>query len=94
MWSGPLPTLGDVFQARKVVRQYLKPTPTIESPMLSERMGCRVVVKCENLQPIGAFKIRGGIFLLSTLPEDERAAGVVAASTGNHGQSIAYAAQL
>lgn len=94
VWSGPVPTLADVFRARRVIRHYLKPMPAIESPVLSERMGCRVVVKCENLQPIGAFKVRGGIYLLSTLSEQERAAGVVAASTGNHGQSIAYAAQL
>jgi len=93
-WSGPLPTLTDVYRARAVVRRYLKPTPAIESPGLSERMGCRVIVKCENLQPIGAFKIRGGVNLLSTLTADQRQAGVIAASTGNHGQSIAYAAQL
>jgi threonine dehydratase len=94
IWSGPIPGLPDVFRARRVIRQYLKPTPAIESPVLSERFGCRVIVKCENLQPIGAFKIRGGIYLLSQLSETDRAAGVVAASTGNHGQSIAYAARL
>ena len=55
-WSGPLPTLMDVYRARTVVRRYLKPTPAIESPGLSERMGCRVIVKCENLQPIGALE--------------------------------------
>lgn len=94
LWSGPVPTLADVFRARQVIRPYLKPTPVIESPSLSERLGCQVVVKCENLQPIGAFKIRGGIYLLSQLPERQKAAGVVGASTGNHGQSIAYAARL
>ena len=94
VWSGPVPDLSDVFRARRVIRQYLPPTPAIESPVLSERFGCRVIVKCENLQPIGAFKIRGGIYLLSQLSDSERAAGVVAASTGNHGQSIAYAAKL
>ena len=94
IWSGPIPGLPDVYRARRVIRQYLTPTPAIESPVLSERMGCRVIVKCENLQPIGAFKIRGGIYLLSQLSEEERSAGVVAASTGNHGQSIAYAAKL
>lgn len=93
MWSGPIPTLADVFKARSVIRDYLKPTPAIESPVLSERMGCQVIVKCENLQPIGAFKVRGGIYALSQLSEDERNLGVVAASTGNHGQSIAYAAR-
>ena len=94
IWVGPVPDLSDVFRARRIIRQYLKPTPAIESPVLSERFGCRVIVKCENLQPIGAFKIRGGIYLLSQLSDIDRAAGVVAASTGNHGQSIAYAAQL
>lgn len=93
LWSGPVPTLADVYQARSVIRHYLKPTPAIESPVLSERMGCQVVVKCENLQPIGAFKVRGGIYALSQLSKEERAPGVVAASTGNHGQSIAYAAR-
>lgn len=94
LWPGPLPTLRDAFRARTVLRHYLKPTPAIESPALSERMGCRVIVKCENLQPIGAFKIRGGIYLLSQLSPEQRGLGVVAASTGNHGQSIAYAARL
>lgn len=94
LWTGPVPDLSDVFRARRVIRDYLKPTPTIESPALSERLGCRVIVKCENLQPIGAFKVRGGIYFLSQLSEADRAAGVVAASTGNHGQSIAYAARL
>ncbi|HWV36009.1 MAG TPA: threonine/serine dehydratase [Thermomicrobiales bacterium] len=94
LWDGYVPDLSDVFRARRVIRDYLKPTPAIESPALSERFGCRVIVKCENLQPIGAFKIRGGIYLLSQLPAADRKAGVVAASTGNHGQSIAYAARL
>lgn len=94
LWTGIMPTLTDVFRARAVIRPHLKPTPAIESPALSERMGCRVIVKCENLQPIGAFKVRGGIYLLSQLSDEQRQAGVVAASTGNHGQSIAYAARL
>ncbi|HLU35631.1 MAG TPA: threonine/serine dehydratase [Thermomicrobiales bacterium] len=93
-WTGPLPTLADVYRARAVVRNYLQPTPAIESASLSERMGCRVIVKCENLQPIGAFKVRGGVYLLSQMTDEQRAAGVVGASTGNHGQSIAYAARL
>jgi threonine dehydratase len=94
LWSGALPTLTDVYRARAVIRRYLKPTPAIESAALSERMGCRVIVKCENLQPIGAFKVRGGIYLLDQLTPEQRQTGVVAASTGNHGQSIAYAARL
>lgn len=94
MWSGRVPHLADVFRARQVIGRYLVPTPAIESAELSERLGSRVIVKCENLQPIGAFKIRGGIYLLSQLSAASRGAGVVAASTGNHGQSIAYAARL
>lgn len=92
-WSGPIPSLADVFRARAVVRSMLEPTPLVRSDALSERLGFTALVKCENLLPTGAFKIRGGLYLLSRLPEHERARGVVAASTGNHGQSIAAAAQ-
>jgi threonine dehydratase len=60
---------------------------------LSDQLGCEVYLKCENLQPVGAFKVRGGIYLMSQLEPQYREAGVVTASTGNHGQSIAYAAQ-
>src|SRR4029079_1627744 len=59
-----------------------------------ERVGTEVLVKHENHQPIGAFKVRGGVNLVAQLTADERERGVVTASTGNHGQSIAYAARL
>ncbi len=88
------PTIRDIVRARAVIRQYLPPTPLVPAPALSERLGCQVYLKCENLQPIGAFKVRGGIYLMSRLTPEERARGVVTASTGNHGQSIAYAARL
>lgn len=88
-----IPTLRDVYQARAVIARFLTPTPLLQPPALAERLGCELFVKCENLQPIGAFKVRGGINLLSQLSESERARGVVTASTGNHGQSIAYAAR-
>ncbi len=88
------PTLQDVFLARKVVDRYLKPTPLLYSESLSRKLGFDLWLKCENLQPIGAFKIRGGIYLISRLSAEQRARGVVSASTGNHGQSIAYAARL
>ncbi len=94
VWDGPLPTLADVYRARSVVRQHLEPTPLLRPEALSERMGCDILVKCENLQPTGAFKIRGGLFYMSQLGDAERARGVVGASTGNHGQSIAYAARV
>jgi len=87
-------TLNDVYKARRVVSKHLPRTPLIRSPTLSTRLGFEAYVKCENLQPTGAFKVRGGVYLVSRLSEDERVRGVITASTGNHGQSIAYAASL
>ena len=86
-----LPTMTDVADAREVISAYLRPTPLLSAPALDARLGFRAFLKCENLQPIGAFKVRGGLFLLSQLDADARERGVVTASTGNHGQSIAYA---
>lgn len=63
-------------------------------PAINELLGAEVFVKHENCQPICAFKVRGGVNLVSQMSEDERRRGVIAASTGNHGQSVAYAAQL
>jgi len=88
------PDLLDVYKARKIVYKYLKRTPLLKSFRLSKTLGCEVYVKCENLQPIGAFKIRGGLNLVSNLSEEEKRRGVITASTGNHGQSIAYASNL
>ncbi len=88
-----IPTLRDVFAARRVIERFLRPTPLIRPAGLSEALGCEAYVKCENLQPIGAFKIRGGLNLMASLSAEERRAGVCTASTGNHGQSIAYAAR-
>jgi threonine dehydratase len=92
-WGGALPTLGDVYRARKAIAPYLAPTPLLDAEKLSARIGVTTYVKCENLLPIGAFKVRGGVYLLSRLSSAERARGVVGASTGNHGQSIAWAAR-
>jgi threonine dehydratase len=88
------PVYKDVLRARRAVAPYLAPTPLRNYPALDRVLGARAFVKHENLQPTGAFKVRGGVNLLSRLPDEERAAGVVTASTGNHGQSIAYAARL
>lgn len=87
------PTFQDVLRARAVVQSYLEQTPLVSRPAIDERLGFSAFFKCENLQPIGAFKIRGGLYLMSHLSEAERKQGVVTASTGNHGQSIAYAAR-
>ncbi|RLT42586.1 MAG: threonine/serine dehydratase [Chloroflexi bacterium] len=90
----PLPTFADVLAARLVINRYLRPTPLHNYPLLDELVGAEVWVKHENYQPIGAFKVRGGINFMAQLPEEQRALGVATASTGNHGQSVAYAARL
>jgi len=88
------PTFADVLSARTIVSKYLRPTPFIKSTPLSKQLGFEAFVKCENLQPIGAFKVRGGINLISKLSASEKSSGVITASTGNHGLSIAYASGL
>ncbi len=89
-----LPTLGDVYRARQVIAGQLPRTPLVHNLPLSRRLGFEVYLKLENLMPIGAFKVRGGVYLCSVLSEGERARGIVGASTGNHGQSLAYGAHL
>ncbi len=88
------PTYEDVLRARAQIAPYLLRTPLHEYPALNDFVGTRVFIKHENHQPTGAFKVRGGINLISQLSTDERQRGVIAASTGNHGQSVAYAAKL
>ena len=88
------PTLEDVYDARRIISRYLKQTPFFKSAMLSKKLGLDAYIKCENLQPVGAFKVRGGINLISKLSDDERRRGVITASTGNHGLSIAYASNM
>jgi threonine dehydratase len=88
------PTLADVLEARRRITRHLAPTPLYSYPSLDELLGAEVFVKHENHQPVGSFKVRGGVNLLSQLSADERERGVISASTGNHGQSIAYAARL
>lgn len=90
----PVPTLADVLRARAAIAPHLRPTPVLEPPALAEALGCRVVLKCENLAPTGAFKVRGGLNLIGSMPAAERARGVLAVSTGNHAQSVAHAARI
>jgi threonine dehydratase len=89
-----VPALTDVLEARRRIAPYLRPTPLYGYAALSELLDADVFVKHENHQPVGAFKVRGGVNLVSQLDADERERGVIAASTGNHGQSIAYAGRL
>ena len=86
-------TYADVLDALPRVREVLNPTPLYEWPGLSSLLGCRFYLKHENHQPTGAFKVRGGINLVATLSDAERQAGVLGCSTGNHGQSLAFAAR-
>ena len=88
------PTFQDVLRAKRIINRHLQPTPLYNYPPLDRLLGTQVYVKHENYQPIGAFKVRGGINLISQLTPDEKERGVVTASTGNHGQSVAYAAKL
>jgi threonine dehydratase len=88
------PRFTDVLEARRRIRPHLDPTPLRHYPGLSELTGAETWVKHENFLPTCAFKVRGGINLVSRLDAGERERGVIAASTGNHGQSIAYAARL
>jgi len=84
-------TYDDVLEALPRVHAVLKPTLLRNWPGLSELLGCELYLKHENHQPVGAFKVRGGVHLVGTLSEEERRAGILGVSTGNHGQSLAFA---
>ncbi len=83
-----------VLAAADVIATTLPPTPAWSYPLLDEAAGRKVVVKHENVQPTGAFKVRGGLNLLATLPASVVDGGLVTVSTGNHAQSLAYASRL
>ena len=89
-----MPTLQDIIAARPNVYRYLKPTPLHYYSGLSELVGAQIWVKHENHHPVGAFKVRGGLNYAAHLTDKERQAGLFTASTGNHGQSIAFASQV
>ena len=88
------PTFAAVEEAAAFIGAHLAPTPLVHCYKLSQLLGCSYHAKCENLQPVGAFKVRGGVNLIGHLSPAERQRGVISASTGNHGQSLAYAGQL
>ena len=88
------PTFEDVIAAREFIAPYLPKTPLLHLRALSELLDCDYYAKLENLQPTGAFKVRGGVNLVGCATDDERRKGLAAASTGNHGQSIAYGGRL
>jgi threonine dehydratase len=84
-------SFADVVAARELLAEVLPATPAWSYPVLDEVVGATVVVKHENVQPTGAFKVRGGLTLLAGMAAAERERGLVTYSTGNHAQSIAYA---
>jgi threonine dehydratase len=90
-WTGE-PSFADVIAARDFLKPYLAPTPLIRREALNAALGLEVWLKCENLLPTAAFKVRGGLNLIGRDPTAK--SGVMAASTGNHGQSLAYAGSV
>ena len=90
----PLPTLSQIESAKALIRPHIRETPTYRWPLLEAGLGCELWLKHENHTPVGAFKIRGGLVYMDELTRQQpNVAGVIAATTGNHGQSIAYAAR-
>jgi threonine dehydratase len=93
--GGPLPvTLADVEAARRLLDGVVRRTPVEPNRALAAKVGGPVLLKCENLQRAGSFKIRGAYTRIARLSDDDRAHGVVAASAGNHAQGVALAAQM
>ena len=88
------PTLNDIYAARSRISDVIRPTPLLQHALLKEKTGLDLHVKHENHNPTSAFKIRGGLNLVRSMSAEEKRRGIVTASTGNHGQSIAYASQL
>lgn len=97
MTVGPVPSqylaLKDIFCARKRIASVIRPTPLIHSAGLSEAVGCEVWLKLESMQTTGSFKLRGAANRMLQLTDSERARGVVAVSSGNHGRAVAYVAK-
>lgn len=88
-----LPTRADLDAAATVVHAVMPPTPQYRWPLLCERLGTEVIVKHENHTPLGAFKVRGGLVYFDWLSRTARVPGVISATRGNHGQSVAFAAR-
>ena len=88
------PTLADVLEARKTIAPYVSPTPLISYPAMDNYIGAEVRLKHENHHPLGAFKVRGGINLMAHMDPEQLSRGLITASTGNHGQSVANACRI
>lgn len=91
----PLPIgIDDVVAAREVIGRFLEPTPLLRNPVLSARLGTETFVKLENVQEIGAFKIRGALNLLANMSKKQRRKGIVTATRGNYGAALAQACAM
>lgn len=88
------PTFKDILEARNIIKHYLPRTPLYSYPQLNQLLDAKIYIKHENHMLNGAFKVRGGINLISHLSREEKERGVVTASTGNHALSIAHASIL
>lgn len=88
------PTLRDVHQARERLRPYVRHTPLIRAEAIEKSVGCRLWLKPEMLQVTGSFKLRGALNKSMSLPREALAKGVIASSSGNHAQGLAYAARV
>ncbi|MDP2053332.1 MAG: pyridoxal-phosphate dependent enzyme, partial [Acidobacteriota bacterium] len=88
------PTLNDIYAARERIRPHMGPSPLLKHPLLDQAAGLSIWVKHENHNPTCAFKVRGGLNLVGSLTPEEKARGIVTASTGNHGQSIGLASRI
>jgi threonine dehydratase len=92
--TGGLPVTAETIEAAAAaLRPHLPPTPLQYSRAFTAKAGCHVFVKIEGTQPTRSFKVRGALNKVIAIPEEQRAAGVITASAGNHGQGVAYAAQ-
>src|SRR5262245_47621167 len=91
MTSTDWPTFASITAAADIVHRHVRPTPLYEWPALSKLLGCRYFLKHENHTPRTAFKVRGGLNLVARLSEEHRRRGIIGCTTGNHGQSLAFA---
>ena len=85
-------TLNDVQQAATRIGSHIVTTPLLESPLLRKELGFRLLIKAENVQYTGSFKVRGAFNQVAQLTDEEKKKGVIAISSGNHAQAVAYAA--
>ncbi len=89
-----VPVLDDIERVHSIIKEYIHDTPVLTSNSLNELLGCEIYFKCENLQKIGAFKMRGALSAALSFSDKELEKGLIAHSSGNHGQGIAKAAQI